>query len=64
MMPEGTELLMDIMHMQRDKKFWNIEDPDDFNPDNFLPENLVNNHPYNYLPFSGGPRNCLGKTCV
>ncbi|PSN43027.1 hypothetical protein C0J52_06771 [Blattella germanica] len=36
-------------------------DPDTFNPDNFLPENSASRHPYSYIPFSAGPRNCVGQ---
>uniref|UniRef100_A0A1B0DNC0 Cytochrome P450 n=1 Tax=Phlebotomus papatasi TaxID=29031 RepID=A0A1B0DNC0_PHLPP len=57
--PAGTNIVCAISMMQRDKTVWG-PNADKFDPDHFLPENLEKVHPYAYLPFSGGPRNCIG----
>ncbi|XP_039304801.1 cytochrome P450 4C1-like isoform X1 [Solenopsis invicta] len=59
LIPVGTIMHLHIYGVHRDPNFW--PNPDVFDPDRFLPENSRNRHPYSYIPFSAGPRNCIGQ---
>ena len=54
--PPGTNVIMLNYHLHRDED--QFHDPDSFNPDRFSVSNRDN---YSYVPFSAGPRNCIGQ---
>lgn len=58
-LPTGSLLIMCNYQTHRDKRIWG-ERANEFDPDNFLPELAAKRHPFAYVPFSGGPRNCVG----
>lgn len=57
--PKGAMLLFNNLKLHRDPKYWG-ENAHLFYPERFLTENYANIHPYAFLGFSAGPRNCIG----
>lgn len=58
-MSAGTMIHVNNYGNHRDPNFW--PNPEVFHPDRFLPERMKNRHPYSYIPFNAGARNCIGK---
>lgn len=57
--PKGTICNFNVFDIHRNPDIF--PDPETFIPERFLPEKCANRHPYAYIPFSAGPRNCIGE---
>lgn len=58
-MPKGTSVVVLLAKTHRSKKYW--PNPLTFDPDRFLPEEVAKRHPFSFVPFNAGPRNCIGE---
>jgi cytochrome P450 len=57
--PAGTEIYVPPYFIQRHPALWQA--PDRFDPERFDPAHSEKRHPLATLPFSAGPRNCIGE---
>ena len=59
LVPANTEVVLNLAILHRDPNYF--PDPEKFDPDRFFANQSVERHPYAYIPFSAGPRNCIGQ---
>ena len=59
--PAGTNVILHLYRMYRDPNLW--ENPDTFDPLRFMrnTEHRQRRHSYQFIPFGGGKRSCIGN---
>jgi cytochrome P450 len=58
--PKGSQVNCIFYFAQHDPRWW--DEPEAFRPERFSPENEANFNKYAYIPFSAGPRVCIGNS--
>ncbi|NWI86085.1 CP4B1 protein, partial [Pitta sordida] len=58
-LPAGCVIGLSIFGIHRNRDVW--ENPEVYDPLRFSPENSAQRHSHAFLPFSAGPRNCIGQ---
>jgi cytochrome P450 len=57
--PRGSIVFWTMTLLHRHPDFW--DRPTEFDPEHFAPEKVAERPRYAYVPFSSGPRQCVGN---
>ena len=56
--PAGTNIFFSPYYLHRHPDFW--DEPEAFKPDRFAADEVKKRHKFAFIPFSAGPRRCIG----
>ena len=59
LIPKGITIGIHTFVIHRNAHIW--ERPNEYDPTRFQPANMEKHGPYDYIPFSAGSRNCIGR---
>lgn len=58
LVPAGTDIFISPYYLHRHPGYW--PDAENFDPERFAEQNIRDQHKQSYIPFSAGPRRCIG----
>lgn len=59
MAPAGSQIAINAYGVHMNPKVY--PNPLEFDPNRFSAENVLKRHKLSFIPFSAGPRNCIGN---
>jgi cytochrome P450 len=59
LIPSNSTVYVPLLCVHRDPQ--SFPNPEVFDPERFSPQMCKNRNPYAFIPFSAGPRNCIGQ---
>ena len=57
--PAGTQITVDLASLHNNPEVW--EQANEFRPERFFSGEYAKRHSCSFVPFSAGPRNCIGQ---
>ncbi|XP_077513527.1 cytochrome P450 4V2-like [Amblyomma americanum] len=61
-LPKGISCYINMFSLHRNPD--QFKNPEEYMPERFMSEENGRRHPYAYIPFSAGPKNCIGQKFV
>lgn len=61
-LPKGLSCFINLFSLHRNPN--EFDRPEEYVPERFLSDENTHRHPFSYVPFSAGPKNCLGQKFV